>query len=66
MIVDTTLALDKIVCVELIKFSPDCIVSDSLSLWGKLFAKKLNIPYICSTTTFAFNEHTSKMKKPGF
>ena len=66
MIVDTTLALDKKVCEELIKFTPDCIVSDSLSLWGKLFAKKLNIPYICSTTTFAFNEHTSKMMKPGF
>ena len=59
MIVDTTLALDKQVCEELTKFSPDCIVSDSLSLWGKLFAKKLNIQYICSTTTFAFNEHTA-------
>ena len=66
MIVDTTLTLDKKVCEELTKFSPDCIVSDSLSLWGKLFAKKLNIPYICSTTTFAFNEYTAKMMKPGF
>ena len=66
MIVDTTLALDKKVCEELIDFSPDCIVSDSLSLWGKLFAKKLNIAYVCSTTSFAFNEHTSKMMKPGF
>ena len=47
MIVDTTLALDQNVCEELSSFQPDCIVSDSLSLWGKLFAKKLNIPYIC-------------------
>ena len=66
MIVDTTLALDEKVCSELINFKPDCIVSDSMSLWGKLFAKKLNIPYICSTTTFAFNEHTAKMMKQDF
>ena len=63
MIVDTTLALDEKVCKELIDFKPDCIVSDSLSLWGKLLAKKLNIKYICSTTTFAFNEYSSKMMK---
>lgn len=66
MIVDTTLALDEKVCRELKDFNPDCIVSDSLSFWGKLFAKKLNIPYICSTTTFAFNEHTAKMMNQGF
>lgn len=66
MIVDTTLALDEKVCSELKDFNPDCIVSDSLSFWGKLFAKKLNIPYICSTTTFVFNEHTAKMMKQGF
>ena len=66
MIVDTTLALDEKVCAELKSFNPDCIVSDSLSFWGKLFAKKLNIPYICSTTSFAFNEHTAKMMKQDF
>lgn len=65
MIVDTTLALDKKVCDDLDVFKPDCIVSDSLSFWGKLFAQKLNIPYICSTTTFAFNEHTARMMKQG-
>ena len=65
MIVDTTLALDKKVCGDLDVFKPDCIVSDSLSFWGKLFAQKLNIPYICSTTTFAFNEHTARMMKQG-
>ena len=65
MVVDTTLALDEKVCSELKEFKPDCIVSDSLSFWGKLFAKKLNIPYICSTTTFAFNENTAKMMKQG-
>lgn len=63
MVVDTTIALDEKVCGELKEFQPDCIVSDSLSFWGKLFAKKLDIPYICSTTSFAFNEHTAKLMK---
>ena len=63
MVVDTTLALDEKVCKELKEFKPDCIVSDSLSFWGKLFAKKLNIPYVCSTTTFAFNDKTARLMK---
>ncbi|MCC0651209.1 macrolide family glycosyltransferase [Clostridioides sp. ES-S-0001-03] len=66
MIVDTTISLDEKVCRELKEFNPDCIVSDSLSFWGKLFAQKLNIPYICSTTTFAINKHTAKMMKQSF
>ncbi|KRG14705.1 macrolide family glycosyltransferase [Lederbergia galactosidilytica] len=63
MIVDTTIALDEKVCKELRDIQPDCIVSDSLCFWGKLFAQKLQIPYICSTTTFAFNKYTAKMMK---
>lgn len=66
MVVDTTIALDEKVCRELKEFKPDCIVSDSLCFWGKLFAKKLNIPYVCSTTTFAFNKYTAKMMKQNF
>ena len=65
MVVDTTISLDKKVCKELEDFQPDCIVSDSLSIWGKLFAKKLGIKYICSTTTFALNKYTAKMMKQG-
>ncbi|WP_195262926.1 macrolide family glycosyltransferase [Clostridium sp. 1001275B_160808_H3] len=65
MVVDTTISLDKKVSAELESIKPDCIVSDSLCFWGKLFAKKLNIPYICSTTTFAFNKYTAKMMKQG-
>ncbi|WP_071392904.1 macrolide family glycosyltransferase [Bacillus tuaregi] len=64
MVVDTTIALDDKVCTELQAFQPDCIVSDSVCFWGKLFARKLGIPYICSTTTFAFNQHTAKLMKP--
>lgn len=65
MVADTTIALDEKVCAELTEFQPDCIVSDSLCFWGKLFAEKLGIQYICSTTTFAFNKHTAKLMKPG-
>ena len=66
MVADTTIALDKKVCKELREIQPDCIVSDSLCFWGKLFAKKLGIPYISSTTTFAFNQHTAKLMKRRF
>ncbi|ROR25800.1 MGT family glycosyltransferase [Mobilisporobacter senegalensis] len=65
MVADTTINLDKKVCQELQEFKPDCIVSDSVCFWGKLFAGKLNVQYICSTTTFAFNQYTAKLMKPG-
>lgn len=65
MAADTTLAMDKKVLSELEEFKPDCIVADSMCLWGKLFAQKLGVSYICSTTTFAFNGHTAKMMKQG-
>lgn len=63
MLADTTVALEEKVCGELRDIRPDCIVSDALCLWGKLFAGKLGIPYICSTTTFAFNSYTAKKMK---
>ena len=66
MVADTTIALDEKVCSELKDFNPDCIVSDSVCFWGKLYAMKLKIPYICSTTTFAFNKYTARMMKRGF
>lgn len=59
MAADTTLRLEEKVCGELAAFCPQVIVSDSVCLWGKLFAAKLGIPYVCSTTTFAFNQHTA-------
>lgn len=64
MVTDTTLALDEKVCRELSEFCPDVIVSDSVCFWGKLFAGKLGVPYVCSTTTFAFNQHTAGLMKP--
>ncbi|ENQ3105371.1 glycosyltransferase, MGT family [Bacillus sp. 491mf] len=66
MVADTTIALDGKVCKELKEIQPDCIVFDSLCFWGKLFANKLGIPYICSTTSFAFNQYTAKLLKRSF
>ncbi|MDY3691389.1 MAG: macrolide family glycosyltransferase [Dysosmobacter sp.] len=64
MAADTTLALEEQVCRELADFQPDVIVSDSVCFWGKLFAGKLGIPYVCSTTTFAFNQYSARLMKP--
>ena len=63
ILVDTTLALDDKVCKEMEALKPDCIVADSMALWGKAVALKLNIPFVCSTTTFAFNRHSAKIMK---
>jgi len=63
ILVDTTLALDAKVCADMEKLKPDCIVADSMAIWGKAVALKLGIPFVSSTTTFAFNKHSSRVIK---
>lgn len=63
ILVDTTLALDEKVCADMEKLQPDCIVADSMAVWGKAVALKLGIPFVSSTTTFAFNQHSAKIMK---
>ena len=63
VLVDTTLALDDMVCREMERLQPDCIVADSMAVWGRAVAKKLGIPLVSSTTTFAFNRHSAKIMK---
>lgn len=63
VLVDTTLALDEMVCAEMERLRPDCIVADSMAVWGKAIAMKLGIPFVCSTTTFAFNRYSAKIMK---
>lgn len=65
ILVDTTLALDDKICREMADLKPDCIVADSMALWGKAVALKLGIPFVSSTTTFAFNQHSAKVMKQG-
>lgn len=63
LLVDTTLALDDMVCSEMERVKPDCIVADSMAVWGKAVAWKLGIPFVSSTTTFAFNQYSAKIMK---
>ena len=65
ILVDTTLSLDDKVCREMAELKPDCIVADSMAIWGKAVALKLGIPFVSSTTTFAFNQHSAKVMKQG-
>ena len=63
LIVDMTLRLDDEILKEMQKLKPDVIIADSMAFWGKLIAKKLNIPFISSTTTFAFNKYSARIMK---
>lgn len=65
ILVDTTLALDHMICEDMKHFCPDCIVADSMAIWGKAAALKLHIPFVSSTTTFAFNKHSARIMKQG-
>lgn len=65
VLVDTTLALDDMVCRQMEQMRPDCIVADSMAVWGKAVALKLGIPFVSSTTTFAFNQHSAQIMKQG-
>lgn len=63
VLTDTALALDSTVCAHMKQLQPDCIVADSMAVWGKAVALKLGIPFVSSTTTFAFNRHSAKIMK---
>lgn len=63
VLVETTLALDAMVCREMETERPDCIVADSMAAWGKAAALKLKISFVSSTTTFAFNRESAKIMK---
>lgn len=63
VLVETTLALDEMVCRDMETLRPDCIVGDSMAVWGKAVAQKLGIPFVSSTTTFAFNKHSAQIMK---
>lgn len=63
ILVDTTLALNDTVCEHMRELNPDCIVADSMAVWGKAVALKLGIPFVSSTTTFAFNQYSAKIMK---
>jgi len=61
LIVDLTLAADDWLSRELTAHRPDVIAGDSMAFWAKLAAKKHGIPFVSSTTTFAFNRFSAKV-----
>lgn len=65
VMVSATLALEDMIAEQIKACPPDLIVSDSVAHWGKLTAIKYGIPYVSSTTTFAFNRHSSRYLKQG-
>ena len=56
----TTANKDAMLAGEIEGFRPDLVISDSACFWGKLTARKHRLPLVCSTTTFAFNRHSSR------
>ena len=64
LIVNATLSMDEPIKKDMQEIRPDVIVSDSVAYWGKLIALKLNIPFVSSTTTFAFNKESAAVMKP--
>ncbi|MBQ3578187.1 MAG: glucosyltransferase [Firmicutes bacterium] len=65
LLVSSTLALDGMVTEKIAELAPDVIVADSVAYWGKLAAMKHGIPFVSSTTTFAFNQYSSRYMKHG-
>ena len=63
LLVSSTLALDEMTTRMVGEIAPDLIVSDSVAFWGKLVAMKHGLPYVCSTTTFAFNRYSAAYMK---
>lgn len=60
---ETTRLMDGMLAKDVARYQPDLIVSDSVCFWGKLTAEKFHLPLVCSTTTFAFNQYSSKYMK---
>ena len=56
----TVATLDPVISSDVEAWHPNVVVSDSACFWGKLAALKHDLPWVCSTTTFAFNEHSGK------
>jgi len=44
-------------------FQPDVVYTDSVCFWGKLNAWKHQVPMVVSTSTFAFNQMSSRYMK---
>lgn len=58
-----TLSMNDFLDKEFKSFQPDVVYTDSVCFWGKLNAWKHHVPMVVSTSTFAFNQMSSKYMK---
>lgn len=58
-----TLAMNTFLEEEFRTFQPDVVYADSVCFWGKLNAWKYHVPLVVSTSTFAFNQFSSRYMK---
>ena len=58
-----TIRIDDFLSEEFKKYKPDVVFTDSVCFWGKLNAWKHNVPMVVSTSTFAFNQMSSRYMK---
>lgn len=58
-----TIAMDAFLEEEFKSWQPDVVYTDSVCFWGKLNAMKHDVPMVVSTSTFAFNQMSSKYMK---
>ena len=58
-----TLSMNDFLDQEFQSFRPDVVYTDSVCFWGKLNAWKHNVPMVVSTSTFAFNQMSSRYMK---
>ena len=63
MAADLTLSLEERVAQDVAAHHPACVIGDSVCFWGKLLARRHGLPFICSTTSLAFNGHTARLMK---
>ena len=58
-----TLSMDSFLEEEFQRFAPDVVFTDAVCFWGKLNAWKHQVPMVVSTSTFAFNQLSSRYMK---
>lgn len=58
-----TLRMNEFLEKEFQTFRPDAVYTDSVCFWGKLNAWKHRVPMVVSTSTFAFNQMSSRYIK---
>jgi MGT family glycosyltransferase len=63
MTCDTTVNMENMIKEEMAAYEPDLILSETMCFWGKLFAHRFHVPYICIVPGLANNIYTEKLKK---